>query len=71
MSKSQQKRLATQRGTPATDAQLGMTWWNAISAAERVRWMREAGDTGVAADAWEAFMREMARCENRERPEHE
>ena len=39
----------------ATDAEMGMAWWNAASVEERTRWMRAAGDTGVAADAWEAF----------------
>jgi hypothetical protein len=39
----------------ATDAQLGMTWWNNLTRAERDEWMRRAGDTGVAADAWSVF----------------
>ncbi|EOZ4842717.1 TPA: hypothetical protein ACP3ZG_001664 [Pseudomonas aeruginosa] len=32
-----------------------MTWWNSLTTAERQRWMRAAGDTGIAADAWSAF----------------
>lgn len=38
-----------------TDAETGMAWWNATTVEERSRWMRAAGDTGVVADAWEAF----------------
>lgn len=43
------------RDTP--DARLGMAWWNGLTPAERLRWLNEAGNTGVAADAWEAFKR--------------
>jgi hypothetical protein len=32
-----------------------MAWWNGLDEAERARWMKVAGDTGVAADAWSAF----------------
>lgn len=35
----------------------GVTWWNALTDEERVYWMDAAGNTGVAADAWEAFKR--------------
>ncbi len=48
-------RLSSNR---SNDAQLGMTWWNGLTAAERREWMRRAGDTGVAADAWDAFKAE-------------
>jgi hypothetical protein len=37
------------------DAYEGMAWWNALPERERREWMRRAGDTGVAADAWEAY----------------
>jgi hypothetical protein len=43
-----------------SDAELGMTWWNRLTRFERIEWMRRAGNTGVAADAWEAFKRENA-----------
>jgi hypothetical protein len=43
------------REAAATDAQLGMDWWNGLPAAERREWMRRAGNTGVAADAWAVF----------------
>lgn len=43
------------REATATDVQLGMTWWNNLTRAERDEWMRRAGDTGVAADAWALF----------------
>jgi hypothetical protein len=32
-----------------------MAWWNGLSERERARWSREAGNTGRAKDAWEAF----------------
>lgn len=40
---------------PSADEHAGMTWWNSLTTAERQRWMRAAGDTGIAADAWSAF----------------
>jgi hypothetical protein len=40
---------------PSADAIAGMLWWNSLTPAERVYWMDVAGNTGVAADAWEAF----------------
>lgn len=45
---------------PTADERAGMTWWNTLSEAERRRWMREAGDTGIAADAWAAYQRAQA-----------
>jgi len=41
--------------TPGCDDVLGMAWWNGLTEKERRRWMREAGDTGRAVDAWNAF----------------
>jgi hypothetical protein len=38
-----------------TDAERGMIWWNALDKRHRSLWMKRAGDTGVAADAWRAF----------------
>jgi hypothetical protein len=40
--------------TKTTD-EMGMAWWNALTEQERVEWMRRAGDSGRAKDAWEAF----------------
>lgn len=37
------------------DAEAGLRWWNALTEQERKYWMERAGNTGVAADAWEAF----------------
>lgn len=52
-------RAILQMVAPANpaDAELGMAWWNGLSERERREWMRRAGDTGVAADAREAFKR--------------
>lgn len=47
----------SQQCTIARDAELGMTWWNRLTERERAEWMERAGNTGVAADAWEAFKR--------------
>ena len=41
--------------TAPTSDELGMAWWNGLTEQERRRWMREAGDTGRAMDAWYAF----------------
>jgi len=38
-----------------SNAQIGIAWWNSLSLQERKKWMRLAGNTGVAADAWAAF----------------
>jgi hypothetical protein len=38
----------------ATDDELGMAWWNALSERERAHWAAAAG-TGRAKDAWELF----------------
>lgn len=32
-----------------------MSWWNGLDRRERAKWMKAAGDTGVPADAWQAF----------------
>lgn len=37
------------------DAAAGMIWWNALDDKQRKYWMRIAGDTGRAIDAWRAF----------------
>jgi hypothetical protein len=39
------------------DACLGLAWWNGLTERERSAWMFAAGDTGVAADAWEFYKR--------------
>jgi hypothetical protein len=38
-----------------TDDERGMAWWNSLSDDERAYWMRKAGNTGVARDAWRAY----------------
>lgn len=40
------------------DGEAGMAWWNGLSDDERTQWAEKAGNTGVAADAWEAFKRQ-------------
>lgn len=40
---------------PTSDEAMGIAWWNSLDAQERMRWMEAAGNTGVAADAWAAF----------------
>ena len=42
------------------DDQVGMRWWNALNEECRRYWMRRAGDTGRAVDAWRAFKGAMA-----------
>jgi hypothetical protein len=42
------------------DACLGLAWWNELTERERSAWMFAAGDTGVAADAWEFYKRSKA-----------
>lgn len=37
------------------DENAGMTWWNALTEADRRHWMAEAGNTGVVADAWHRY----------------
>src|SRR6266581_6545046 len=44
------------------DGRLGLAWWNQLSQAERIGWMHAAGDTGVAADAWEVYKRSEERA---------
>jgi hypothetical protein len=38
-----------------SDGKRGMAWWNGLTPGERVYWMERGGNTGVAADAWDAF----------------
>ena len=52
----------TEPTAPTADNAAGMFWWYGLSDQERARWMREAGDTGRAKDAWEAFKRITARA---------
>lgn len=42
---------------PSADERAGIAWWNALTQRERSAWMEKAGNTGVVADAWEAFKR--------------
>ncbi|WP_157056033.1 hypothetical protein [Candidatus Burkholderia verschuerenii] len=39
------------------DERAGIAWWNALDEQARRFWMSEAGQTGRAVDAWEAFKR--------------
>jgi hypothetical protein len=45
---------------PSLDDIIGMAWWNALDERERRFWMREAGDTGRAVDAWRAYKKARA-----------
>lgn len=40
------------------DGLKGMEWWNGLSDDERKQWAIKAGNTGRAADAWEAYKRQ-------------
>lgn len=42
------------------DGEEGMDWWNGLDRNERTKWMKAAGDTGIAADAWVAFKNELS-----------
>ena len=42
---------------PSDDDMIGMCWWNSLSERDRRHWMRLAGDTGRAVDAWQAYKR--------------
>jgi hypothetical protein len=39
------------------DELTGMIWWNSLDDQQRRYWMAQAGNTGVAADAWLAYKR--------------
>jgi hypothetical protein len=39
---------------------IGTAWWNGLRDDWRAFWMREAGDTGRAKDAWEEYKRQSA-----------
>ncbi len=43
------------------DAQAGMDWWNNSTEQQRGYWMKRAGNTGVAADAWAVYKAEKPR----------
>jgi len=43
---------------PTADERAGMAWWNALTEAARLYWLRRAGDTGRVADAWAAYQQE-------------
>lgn len=45
--------MTTQR-EPTADEQRGIEWWNALDEDARRYWMRQAKNSGRAADAWEA-----------------
>jgi hypothetical protein len=41
------------------DERAGMAWWNALTAAERAYWLREA-KTAIVAEAWAEYKRRTA-----------
>jgi hypothetical protein len=40
---------------PTEDERSGIDWWNRLDAAGRQYWMKTAGNTGRAADAWQTY----------------
>lgn len=42
---------------PTAAERAGIAWWNTLDEQARRFWLREAGQTGRAVDAWEAFKR--------------
>lgn len=48
--------MATQQREPTADEAAGIAWWNALTEAERAKWLAETG-TAVPADAWAAYKR--------------
>jgi hypothetical protein len=63
------RQNVTELGVQRSDDELGISWWNALAEKERRNWMRKAGDTGVARDAWLAFKAE--RQARPDRPDHD
>ena len=49
--------MKSEETTPVdrADAEAGLRWWNTATEEQRRHWMRQAGDTGIAADAWAAY----------------
>lgn len=41
---------------PMPDEETGIVWWNSLDDKAREHWMREAGDTGRAVDAWHTYL---------------
>lgn len=39
----------------SSDEAAGIQWWNGLTERQRASWMKKAGNTGVAADAWACF----------------
>lgn len=48
---------------PDADPQAGMQWWNGLDEVERREWMRRAGDTGRAVDAYAQYLSSTAHDE--------
>ncbi|MDD2859563.1 MAG: hypothetical protein PHT60_15505 [Acidiphilium sp.] len=42
---------------PTADERAGMEWWNGLDEVARRFWMQQAGNTGRAVDAWDAYKR--------------
>lgn len=51
------------------DPDAGIEWWNALDEDSRREWMREAGDTGRAVDAYTAYLTQLAREDAEEQGE--
>lgn len=49
-------------GLAEQSAGAGLSWWNNLDEQQRKHWMKQAGDTGVAADAWAAFQDAQAKA---------
>jgi hypothetical protein len=49
------------RADVSPDDREGMQWWNDLRDEDRQHWMRQAGNTGRAVDAWRAFKIQMRR----------
>lgn len=50
--------LLERKDPPSTedlDGEEGIAWWNGLDRREKAKWMKAAGNTGVAADAWNSF----------------
>ena len=45
---------------PNSDPRSGMDWWNGLEENERRHWMKRAGDTGRAVDAWAKYLSDAA-----------
>ncbi len=49
--------MAAEERNPTPDEFAGIAWWNALTEAERAKWLAQAG-TAVPADAWAEYKRQ-------------